>query len=392
MGSHVSLLGLSAGPVLGWIVAAGYLAVLIVVARRYATRRPRLRDYSPATTGPLLSVIIPARNEAHNIERCAASILATRYEPIEVIVVDDRSTDATADVVERLARGPEARGRLRLVRGAELPGGWFGKQWAMVQGFRTARGELLLFADADTYHHPDLIPRAVRALVTERVHLVTLVPRQEMESFWERLIQPHVLVALGARVGDLRRICRTRVEWDAIANGQFILVTRAPYEAVGTHEAARDSVVDDALIAQRYVRGGWDIFLAHAPEDMSVRMYRSLREIVTGWSKNLALGAPLMAPPIPLLRRLLPWLMWLPVAVWVSPPLAWALGGWDWALAATVISLALWLHVYWREGAPLGYALLYPLGAVMVAYIMIRSAWRGAARIEWKDRVYRLRV
>ncbi|MGH7675756.1 MAG: glycosyltransferase [Gemmatimonadales bacterium] len=374
--------------ILGWSIAAAYLAVVLLVTRRYATRRPRLRDYAPATTGPLVSVVIPARNEAHNIERCVRSILTTRYAAHEVIVVDDRSTDGTADIVGRLARAEEAHGRLVLVRGAELEPGWFGKQWALVQGYRVARGELLLFADADTRHGAELIGRAVAALQRESVDLVSLVPRQEMVTFWERLVQPHVMLALQARVGDLRRVNRTRIEWEAIANGQFILVTRASYEAVGTHAAVRGSVVDDVSLAQAYVRQGRDIFLAHAPQDMSVRMYRSLGEIVEGWSKNLALGAPLLAPPIRLLRGLLPWLTWLPVLVWVGPPVVWAAAGSGWALAATLISLALWLQIAWRERAPLPYALLYPLGAMIVAYIMIRSAWRGAARVEWKGRVY----
>jgi len=373
---------------LGWIAAAAYLAVFLVVTRRYARRRPRLRDYTPAATGPLVSVIIPARNEAHNIERCARSILASRYPALEVIVVDDRSGDGTADIVLQLARAPEARGRLALVRGAELEPGWFGKQWALVQGYRVAKGELLLFADADTRHGAELVGRAVAALERERVDLLSLVPRQEMATFWERLVQPHVMLALQARVGDLRRVNRTRIEWEAIANGQFILVTRASYEEVGTHEAVRGSVVDDLSLAQAYVRHGRDIFLAHAPEDMSVRMYRSLGEIVEGWSKNLALGAPLMAPPIRILRGLLPWLMWLPVLAWVGPPVAWAVAGWGWAAAATLISLALWLQIYWRERAPPQYALLYPIGALIVAYIMLRSAWRGGARVEWKGRVY----
>jgi chlorobactene glucosyltransferase len=333
-------------------------------------------------------VVIPARNEAHNIERCARSALAGRYQDLEVIVVDDRSSDGTGEIVERLARTPEARGRLVLVRGAELEPGWFGKPWALVQGYRVARGALLLFADADTRHGAELVGRAVTAREREHVDLLSLVPRQEMVTFWERLVQPHVMLALQARVGDLRRVNRTRVAWEAIANGQFILVTRASYEAVGTHEAVRGTVVEDLALAQAYVRHGRDVFLAHAPEDMSVRMYRSLGEVVEGWSKNLALGAPLMAPPIRVLRGLLPWLIWLPVLAWVGPPVVWAVAGSGWAAAATLISLALWLQLYWRERAPPLYALLYPLGALLVAYIMLRSAWRGGARVEWKGRVY----
>ena len=371
-----------------WAIPAAYALLLALLVYRYATRRPRLSNYAPLVTGPLVSVIIPARDEAVNIEACVRSAVATDYQAVEVIVVDDRSTDGTPEIVERLADGPESRGRARLVRGAELPAGWFGKQWALVQGYRAARGALLLFMDADTWQHPELLPRAVRALEVERVDLLSALSRQEMVSFWERLVQPHVFFALAARVGDLRRVNRTRVEWDAVASGQFILTTRAAYEAVGTHEAVRNSVVDDMALAQTFTRHHLDIFLTHAEEYMSTRMYRSLAGILEGWTKNLATGVPLAFPPILLLRRLAPYLMWLPAFVWIAPPVLWALFGWPWAALATVISLLIWLMVYRVSGAPLHYAVLFPLGAATVAYIMIRSALRGSRRIEWRGRSY----
>src|SRR5882672_1591126 len=338
-----------------WLLASPWILALLVILYHYATRRPNLRDYAPAASGPLVSVIIPARNEARNIERCVGSILAATYPSIEVIVVDDRSTDGTGDLVERMGAS------VRLVRGAELPPGWFGKQWALVQGYRVARGELLVFADADTKHEPQLIARAVTARATERADLFSVIPRQEMVTFWERLIQPHVFVALGARVGDLRRVNRTRTEWNAIANGQFLLVTRESYQAVGTHEAVKHSVADDLMLAQNYVRHGRDIFLALAVEYMQTRMYGSLREILEGWTKNLALGAPLMAPPVPWIRRLFPYVMWLPALLWVGPPIAWVAFGCDFAAIPTLASLITWIGIYAGERAPLRYALLYPL-------------------------------
>lgn len=369
---------------MSWALAFPWILALAAILYHYATRRPQLRSYAPTTAGPLVSVVIPARNEARNIDACVRSILGTTYPSLEVIVVDDRSTDGTGEVVEGVADG-----RVRLVRGTELPPGWFGKQWAIMQGYRVARGELLLFADADTTHQPELVPRAVAALAAERVDLLSVVPRQEVVTFWEKLIQPHVFVALGARVGDLRRVNRTRIEWNAIANGQFILVTRESYEAVGTHEAVKRYVAEDMMLAQAYVRHGKDIFLVLALEDMTTRMYGSLREIVEGWSKNLALGAPLMAPPVRVIRAVLPYLMWIPALVWVAPPVLWAAFGWTFAAIATLASLAFWIVVYAGERAPVYYALLYPFGALMVAYIMIRSAWRGGRRIEWRGRLYR---
>src|SRR6266545_3477048 len=122
---------------MNWLLAAPWILVLLLIVSRYLVHGPRLRDYAPLTSGPLVSVIIPARNEARNIERCVRSVLETKYSPIEVIVVDDRSTDGTAEIIE-----PVTGTRLLLVRGAELPAGWFGEQWAIIQGYKVARGEL----------------------------------------------------------------------------------------------------------------------------------------------------------------------------------------------------------------------------------------------------------
>jgi len=368
---------------MSWLLAAPWIVVVFVLLYRSARRHPRLHAYGAVASGPLVSVIIPARNEARNIERCVRSVLDTQYSPIEVIVVDDRSTDGTAAIVEAAADS-----RLRLVRGVEMPEGWFGKQWAIVQGYRVAHGELLLFADADTRHTPELTGRAVRGLQAERVELFSVLPRQEMRTFWERVIQPHVFLALETGAGNLGRVNRTRVEWRAIANGQFILTTRASYESVGTHAAVRHSVVDDLLLAKAYVRAGKDIFLVHGEEFMTTRMYRSLREIVAGWSKNLASGVPLMAPPLRLARAVVPYVMWLPALFWIAPPLAWWATGWNVAALATLASLLAWLAIYAIHRAPLWYAPLYPLGAGVVAFIMIRSAIRGK-RVEWRGRVYK---
>jgi len=376
--------------VIWWAVPAVYLTFFVVLVYRYHRRLPHLSAYPPRATGLLVSVIIPARDEASNIAACVRSVLATNYQPIEVIVVDDRSRDGTGRIVEGIAREPASANRLTLVRGEELPVRCFGKPWALMQGYRRAKGEILLFADADTRHTPELIPRAVAALGAERVDLVTVLSRQEMLSFWERLVQPHVLLALAARVGDLRRVNRTRVAWNAIANGQFILTPRTAYEAVGTHDVVKHSVVEDLALAQAYVRAGRDLFLVHGAEYMVTRMYSSLAGIVEGWSKNLASGVPLMLPPVTWLRRVAPWLMWLPSLVWILP-VVWLATGAPAALATVVIALLVWLEIYWQEQAPVGYALLFPFGALVVAFIMLRSAWRGRRKIVWKGRVYSAR-
>ena len=373
-----------------WIIPAGYLLALLVIVRFYLLRTPDLKDYQPNPDGPPVTVIIPARNEARNIEACVTSILAAGYRRLEVIVVDDQSTDDTAARVSRLITLPGNGDRLRLIKGANKPEGWFGKQWAIIQGFRAARAgksDLLVFADADTRHTPELLPRAVAVLAKEKVDLVTVLPRQAMETFWERVIQPHVFFALGLGVGDFRRVNRTRAYWKGIANGQFILTPRKTYEAVGTHEGVKNTVADDLALAQAYIKAGRDIFLVHAVEFMTTRMYANLREIYEGWSKNLASGAPQLMPPVRLIRAVFPWVMWVPSIVWVIPPVVLALTGTLPWLFVVLLSLAIWGFITVNEKVPAWYALLYPLGAVMMIAIMVRSAVRGR-RIEWKGRVY----
>jgi hypothetical protein len=149
----------------------------------------------------------------------------------------------------------------------------------------------------------------------------------------------------------------------------------------------RDTVVDDVKLAQAYVRAGKDILLVHGEEFIATRMYGSLREILAGWTKNLAAGVAHMMPPLPLVRTLARYLMWMPALFWIVPPVAWLLTGWPAASTATFVSLLTWVGIYAMVRAPVWYALLYPIGAAFVAFIMIRSAWRGG-NIEWRGRTY----
>ena len=371
-------------PALPWLVPFAGLF-------RLGNARPSLNDVSPAD-GPPVSVIIPARNEAAVIETVVRTVLASRYRQLELIVVDDRSTDDTSARVARLTR--EDR-RLRLVPGAPLPDGWYGKPWACLQGARAATGGLLLFTDADTTHGPELLGRAVAALQRERADLVTVAPHQRCVTFWERLIMPQIWLLLGLRYHPAR-VNRARRERDAIANGQFILTTREAYEAVGTHEAVRHEVAEDLALAQTYLRRGRRIHFAFAQEFMETRMYRSLGHLIEGWSKNMYLGGRRSFPHEPVLRALVPLLLVSAFLFWLVPPgvtVAW-LAGVDIgrllpaALAASGVSALFWSLVSFGMEIPPVYGLGYPAGAAMALYIVVRSIWRGGRRVEWRGRVY----
>ena len=320
------------------------------------------------------------------------SILASAYHPFDVVVVDDRSTDDTATIVERLAAGDS---RVRLVRGAPLPEGWYGKPWACAQGAEQATGSLLLFTDADTWHEPELLGRAVAALQRERADLVTVSPHQRCVTFWERVVMPQVWLLLGVRYHP-SRVNRARRERDVIANGQVILTTREAYTAAGTHSAVRHEVAEDLALAQAYFRHGRRLHFAFADRLMETRMYQSLPGLVEGWSKNIYLGGRRSFPGQPVLQALVPVMLALALGFWLAPPallLAAALGaapgGLVWpALAAVGLSLGFWMLISYGMRIPVGYGLLYPLGALMTLYIAARSTWRGGRRVEWRGRVY----
>ncbi|MDX1566209.1 MAG: glycosyltransferase family A protein, partial [Longimicrobiales bacterium] len=182
---------------------------------------------------PFVSVIVPARNEAANIETCLLHLTASRYPDFEILVVDDRSDDETGALAR--AVDPGAARRLEVLDGEPLPAGGLGKPWACWQGYEEASGELLLFTDADTRHAPDLLERSVRGMDEDDAAAVTLMARQLMESFWEKVIQPQLFAMLVMRFSRPDRVLETGRCRDAVANGQFILVKRDAYESIDGH-------------------------------------------------------------------------------------------------------------------------------------------------------------
>src|SRR5439155_24875045 len=155
--------------------------------------------------------------------RCLRSLLSTTYPALEVIVVDDHSEDATA----RIARDVAAcDGRTRVLASPPVPADWFGKQWACATGAAQAGGQLLLFVDADTWHAPDLLSRAVNAMRSRNVDLLSVAGRQETRSFWERLVQPEVFSMLLARYGGTEGINRATRARGGMASGELLLVRR----------------------------------------------------------------------------------------------------------------------------------------------------------------------
>jgi chlorobactene glucosyltransferase len=349
-----------------------------------AWRRPVLTAVPPVR-GRLVSIVVPARNEAANIATLLESLLRTDYAPCEILVVDDRSTDDTAAIVERFAaRDP----RVRLVHGAELPPGWYGKPWACLQGYREARGDLLLFTDADTRHAPTLLAHATGALDGGNADLATVVTGQDCLSFWERVVMPHFWVPLGLRYHPVL-VNRARTPRQVIANGQFVMVTREAYETAGTHAEVRGAVAEDLALAQAFHRQGLRVRMWWADDLIRTRMYTGLASLVEGWSKNIFLGGRASFPDQPVLRLLAPLILLLGHLFWLAPAALPALtGGAPWSWWAAGLAAGFWTLIAYGMKIPVWYGLTWPLGAAVGLGILIRSTWRGSRRVEWRGRVY----
>lgn len=247
----------------------------------------RARDERPLRGGPRVSVIVPARDEQRGVGASVRSLRGQRYADLEVIVVDDDSRDATA-AVARAAAGDDPR--VSVVTGRPLPPGWVGKPWACWQGLARARGDWLLFSDADVEHAPDAVGRAMALALRTGRGGVTLFPSIACATPAERIVTPAAVVAIGTFVapGPLARAPGSPV---AIAAGGFILVERRLYERVGGHRALRGVMVDDVALAAAVKRAGGLLVPATGEGVMRLRMYHGLGETWRGWSKNASFGA-----------------------------------------------------------------------------------------------------
>ena len=378
-----------------WVVLAGVLALWV--------REPPPLPPADGSEGeresalPSVRIIVPARNEARGIEACLRSLALQDYPDFEIVVVDDRSADATRMLAEGVPSG-NAR-RIEVVTGEPLPDGWFGKPWACAQGAAGATSELLLFTDADTYHGPSLLRSAVLALAEDDASAISLIGRQELGTFGERLVQPQIFAVLGLRYLQLDRVHMREVAEDAIANGQYILVRRTTYEDIGGHESVRGEVVEDLRLAQELAGAGHRLSLRRERDRFSTRMYQSLGEVLEGWTKNIAIGARQSAGWWG--RFALSAIVAYVTILWLLPPSVLAVSGlriglggtvpeplWIWSLGASLSGVLTWGGVYHRFQVSPAYGLLFPFGAALVGWIALRSGWRGDRRVDWKGRRY----
>ena len=238
----------------------------------------------PEAKFPTVSVIVPARNEEDCLGRCLESLVkqadADSELGFEIIVVDDRSTDRTREIAASFAG-------VRVIEADTLQPGWTGKCNAVACGARVARGAWLLFTDADTMHKPGSLGRALREAQDRGVAMLSYSPEQEVDSLLEKAVMPVIFAELAMRYRpeDVSNPGSSA----AAANGQYLLISREAYDAVGGHAAAASSLLEDVELARLVKQSGRPIFFRMGSDQVSTRMYRSASQLMEGWTKNLAL-------------------------------------------------------------------------------------------------------
>jgi Glycosyltransferases, probably involved in cell wall biogenesis len=232
---------------------------------------------------PLISVLIPARNEAGNISRCLKSLLKQDYPNLEIIVLDDNSTDGTSREVEVMAQKDN---RVRLVEGAPLADGWIGKNFASHQLAKYAKGEYFIFTDADTLHFPKTVSSAFGALITTKVDALSIYPRQIMVTFAERMTVPIINTALQCFIPFIL-IKKSKSPLFCTALGQFMMFKREAYEKIGGYESIKGNMVDDIQISKRVKKAGYKFMIFDGRNAIYCRMYKNLKGVITGLAKSI---------------------------------------------------------------------------------------------------------
>jgi hypothetical protein len=226
---------------------------------------------------------VPARNEEACIGRCLQSLVEQAGVDFELIVVDDASTDRTREIAQSFPS-------VRVVEAGALPEGWIGKNNALTAGARQARGEWLLFTDADTVHLPGSLASSLAEAKEHGAALLSYSPEQEVRGFWEKAVMPVIFADLASTFSPSR--VSDPGSPAAAANGQYILISREAYDAVGGHAAIASSLLEDVALARLVKRSGRRIFFRYGADAVRARMYRSFAQLREGWTKNLALLFP----------------------------------------------------------------------------------------------------
>jgi cellulose synthase/poly-beta-1,6-N-acetylglucosamine synthase-like glycosyltransferase len=325
---------------------------------------------------PEVSIIVPARNEEGSLANCLESLTAQTGVAFEIIVVDDGSTDRTREIAQSFAK-------VRVISAGPLPNGWTGKNNAVIAGAKEARAKCLLFTDADTVHLPGSLALALAEAKGEGADLLSYSPEQVVVSFTERAVMPVIFAELAGQYPPHK--VRDKSSGIAAANGQYILVRRAAYDAVGGHAAVATEILEDVALARLFHNAGQCVYFRYGGDAVRTRMYRNWAQLREGWTKNLALLFP--QPERLAVQSLFLWLVaWSALVVAVSGAAS--------QHVARIAFAALWLLVYRRIRAahfsPVNNLIAIAFGLPVFAYLLLRSKRATEnGQVSWKGRAYR---
>ena len=373
--------------VLIWAAAIHLLAIAAFhLQLELGMRRIRYMNELPAAPAPLppLSIVVAARNEERDIEEALRSLLALDYAPLEVIVVNDRSTDATGSILEKISLDHPG---LQVLHLEVLPEKWLGKNHALQQGAMIASGEYILFTDADVVFQPDSLQRAVAHADREQLGMLAALPSISMPSL---LLESFIGMFAAAFVSYFKPWKAPDPDSKAyVGVGAFNLVSAEAYREAGMHEPIRMRPDDDVQLGKLMKKAGHRLEMINAAGAVSVEWYASVGELVRGLEKNIVAGVEYRLSILAgVLLGLVGFFLWPFVAVVVAPGLA------RWIYLA-VILLMIGLNMIWarKVGVRALSAICLPLTVLLCIYIVIRNTfltyWRGG--IQWRDTHYSLK-
>lgn len=352
---------------------------------RQVRRLPRLLEIEPEASLPQLSVVIPARNEERRLRDCLDSLLANEYPDLQIICVDDRSTDSTGQILDEYARRHPSH--VRVIHNVEVPAGWLGKCHAISRGSAEADGEFILFTDADVVFSPGALVRAVSHAMRGRVDMVVALPEMITHTAGERAFGA-VFSMIFLLKFEPERAMRPR-STRFIGVGAFNMVRRSFYELIGGHRFLRLQVVDDIGLGKIMKRAGGIVRVVDGSGAVRVRWQESLGQLITGLEKN-AFASMNYAAPRAIVASVLLFLAtwWGVIGLFIGP------------FGARVLSLALFLltpvllYASFRRRSPVGglYLLAFPIGALMLCWALLRSTFLTIRQggVRWRDDFYPL--
>jgi glycosyltransferase involved in cell wall biosynthesis len=351
------------------------------ISRPEWDRKPAIPDGNPR-----VSIIVPARNEEEHIGPALTTLLKLDYDNYEVIVVNDRSTDRTGEVIDRIASAPNALGRVKAIHVAELPAGWLGKVHAMWSAANKANGDWLLFTDADVLFRPDVLTRALAYAEAESADHLVLFPRMIMKSPGERMMIAffQTLFVFGHRPW---KVADPKTK-DHIGVGAFNLIRRRVYDAVGGYEALRFEVLDDMKLGKIVKNAGYAQRNVYGADLISLRWVHGAMGMVNNLTKNFFAIMSFQSWRLVLSVFALAFLNLTPFfGIWFAH---------GWARLPYAVALASIFGIYvgmsWESDIPAYYFVLHPIGATLFVYILLRSMTLTLSRggVVWRGTFYPL--